>query len=109
MAPGWVMCAGAIERRGCGAGNCAEDLLRTVLRTFGRPGLVRGSDCGEDRGRQFADEAWHESFKRKFIGLAELPDGSMAGISTTTLSVAEFSDYVDRIRQYAVQHFGIEI
>jgi hypothetical protein len=32
----------------------------------------------------------------------------MAGISTTTLSVAEFSDYVDRIRQYAVQQFGIE-
>ena len=24
-------------------------------------------------GRQFADEAWHEFFKRKFIGMAELP------------------------------------
>ena len=60
-------------------------------------------------GRQFADEAWHEFFKRKFIGLAELPDGALAGISTTALSVAEFGDYVERIRQYATEELGIEI
>ena len=60
-------------------------------------------------GRQFTDEAWHEFFKRKFIGHTELPDGSTAGISTTTSSVAEFGDYLDRIRQYAIEELGIEI
>ncbi len=60
-------------------------------------------------GRQFSDEAWHEHFKRQFIGLEELPGGGQAGISTTTLSVAEFGSYMERIEAYASTDLGIEI
>ena len=59
-------------------------------------------------GRQFSAEAWHEHFKRQFIGIEELPGGATAGISTTTLGVAEFSAYMDRIEHYAAQSLGIE-
>lgn len=54
-------------------------------------------------GRQFSDEVWHEQFKRWFIGMVDMPDGSMVGISTTTLSVAEFTDYMTRIEHWCVE------
>jgi hypothetical protein len=58
-------------------------------------------------GRQFSDEVWHEQFRRWFIGIDEIvmPDGEivMRGISTTTLSVAEFGDYMARIEQWCVE------
>jgi hypothetical protein len=60
-------------------------------------------------GRQFSADSWHEFYKRKFIGCEELPDGSQVGISTTTLSVGEFSDYIERIRQHAATELGIEL
>jgi hypothetical protein len=59
-------------------------------------------------GRQFSANSWHEFYKRKFIGCEELPDG-FQGISTTTLSVGEFSDYIERIRQHAATELGIEL
>lgn len=54
-------------------------------------------------GRQFSDEVWHEQFRRWFIGMVDMPDGSMVGISTTTLSVAEFTDYMTRIEHWCVE------
>lgn len=58
-------------------------------------------------GRQFSDEVWHEQFRRWFIGMDEIvmPDGEVTvrGISTTTLSVAEFTDYMTRIEQWCVE------
>ena len=30
-------------------------------------------------GKQFSAETWHEMFKRMFIGVEELPDGSVIG------------------------------
>jgi hypothetical protein len=58
-------------------------------------------------GRQFPDEVWHEQFRRWFIGMDEatMPDGEvvMRGISTTTLSVAEFTDYMTRIEHWCVE------
>lgn len=58
-------------------------------------------------GRQFPDEVWHEQFRRWFIGCDEvvMPDGEIVlrGISTTTLSVAEFTDYMTRIEQWCVE------
>lgn len=60
-------------------------------------------------GRQFSAEAWHEFFKAKFIGYEETPDGRLHGISTTTLNVAEFGDYMTRIEVYSTDELGISI
>lgn len=59
-------------------------------------------------GRQFSTEAWHEFFRAKFIGYEETPDGRQIGISTTTLSVAEFGDYMTRVEAYAAADLGVE-
>lgn len=64
-------------------------------------------------GRRFSEEAWKEMIRRKFIGTEEvvLPDGARIerGISTTTLSVAEFSALIDRVCAWAQDELGIEI
>lgn len=60
-------------------------------------------------GKQFSDEAWHCYFRARFIGYEDGPSGVQAPISTTTLSVAEFSVYIDRIHQYAVEELGVEV
>ena len=58
-------------------------------------------------GRQFSDEVWHEQFRRWFIGQDEvvMPDGErvIRGISTTTLSVGEMTDYMTRIEHWCVE------
>jgi len=59
-------------------------------------------------GRKFSPEAWHEQFKRQFIGVEELPQGGAVGISTASLSVAEFGDYMAKIERWAYEQFGIE-
>lgn len=59
-------------------------------------------------GRQFSTEAWHEFFRAKFIGYEETPDGRQIGISTTTLSVAEFGDYMIRVEAYAATELGVD-
>lgn len=60
-------------------------------------------------GRQYSDEAWHFYFRQRFIGHEDGPRGTTAPISTTTLSVAEFAAYVDRIMQYAAEELGVEL
>lgn len=59
-------------------------------------------------GRTFSDEAWHEQFKRQFIGLEDLPSGGTAGISTASLDVGAFTAYMDTIEQYAAQTLGLD-
>jgi hypothetical protein len=60
-------------------------------------------------GRQFSDDAWHEHFRRKFIGCEDLPDGSTVGISTTTLDVGAFNDYMAQIEAYAATDLGLDM
>ena len=64
-------------------------------------------------GRQFDSEAWHELLRRKYIGLEEvtLPGGEQItrGISTTGLTVPEFSAYIEQIMQFAADELGLEI
>ena len=60
-------------------------------------------------GKQFADETFHEWFKRRFIGTEELPDGQSVGISTTKLDVGEFTAYMERIEQCASEELGIDM
>ena len=63
-------------------------------------------------GRQFDMETWKEYFRQKFIGTEEimLPDGRRIerGISTTTLDVGAFSQFMDQITEYAQDHLAVE-
>lgn len=59
-------------------------------------------------GKQYSSEAWHEYFKRKFIGCEETPDGGIVGISTTTLSTEEFADYSTKIEEHSLTELGID-
>lgn len=54
-------------------------------------------------------EAWHEYFKRMFIGCIDLPDGGSLGQSSTLLTVAEFADYMTKVEVYAASELGVEI
>ena len=60
-------------------------------------------------GKQFSADSWHEFFKRQMIGHEELPHGGTVGISTTSLSVAEFAEYVGKVEAYAASDLGIEL
>lgn len=60
-------------------------------------------------GKQFSDECWHEHYKRRFIGLNELPNGSTSGISTTTLDVAAFTEYMRSIEVDAATTLGLDM
>jgi len=54
-------------------------------------------------GRQYGKDAWHEYLRREFIGCIDLPGGGVIGMSTTTLSIDEFTDYMTRIEAWAAQ------
>jgi len=58
-------------------------------------------------GKQFSADAWHELFKRQFIGIEELPNGDKAGISTTSLNVGEFAGYLSEVERYASADLGL--
>jgi hypothetical protein len=60
-------------------------------------------------GKQFSSDAWHEYMKRKFIGTDDLPGGGNIGISTASLSVAEFCDYMTKVEAYAASELGVQI
>ena len=59
-------------------------------------------------GRRFSSEAWHAYFAGQYIGMEDMPGGGQTPISTTSLSVHEFADYVTRIQAYAATELGIE-
>ncbi len=60
-------------------------------------------------GKTYSDSAWHEEFKRRFIGIEETPGGDSVGISTTTLDVGEFNAYMESIEKYASEVLGLEM
>ncbi|ENA37444.1 hypothetical protein HMPREF1487_04362 [Pseudomonas sp. HPB0071] len=55
-------------------------------------------------GRQYSKEAWHEWAKQEFIGWEDLPNGQRRGISTTTLSIEDFGNYMTQIEQWAASN-----
>lgn len=58
-------------------------------------------------GRMYEAEVWHEQFKRMFIGVIELPDGSIVGKSSTGLTTKEFSDFCAQVEAYAATDLGV--
>ena len=81
--------------------NPQNKLYWAVLHTIAEGGWVNG--------KQFSADAWHENFKREFIGIEELPNGATTGISTASLDVGAFSDYIERVMHYAAEHLGVTI
>jgi hypothetical protein len=68
-------------------------------------------------GERWTAEAWHELFKRQFLGY-EIKKVKVAGRrkatiirrlrSTTGLSVRKFSDYLDKIQAFAATDLGVQ-
>jgi hypothetical protein len=62
-------------------------------------------------GHQFDKDTWHEYFARLY-GVCEdvtLPDGEVITRrkSTTTMTVAEFSEYLDQVQAHAAGQLGV--
>lgn len=64
-------------------------------------------------GKQYSAEAWKEYYRKTFIGTEEieLPDGTLQerGLSTTILSVSEFTDFMTKIEAHAIGELGIDL
>ena len=60
------------------------------------------------KGRTYSSEAWHEYFKRLFIGIEDLPNGGSVGISSASLSVDDFTEFMSKVEVYAVE-LGCEL
>lgn len=60
-------------------------------------------------GRQFSADAWHAELAGRFIGWTETPSGQRVPISTTTLSVAQFTEYMHAIEALAATELGVEL
>lgn len=58
-------------------------------------------------GHMFSAEAWHEQFKRQFIGVEQLPSGEVIGKSSTGLTKAEFSDFCQKVEAFAATELGV--
>jgi hypothetical protein len=58
-------------------------------------------------GKLYSAEAWHEQFKRQFIGVIELPNGEVIGMSSADLDKAEFSEFCSQVEAYAATELGV--
>lgn len=58
-------------------------------------------------GKKFSAEVWHEMFKRMFIGVIELPNGDVQGMSSTELDTKEFCEFSDKVEAYACTDLGV--
>jgi hypothetical protein len=58
-------------------------------------------------GRLYSAEAWHEQFKRQFIGVEELPNGQVIGKSSTKLSTSEFAAFCDQVEAFAATELDV--
>ena len=76
-------------------------------RYWGRGVLAQIAEQAAPGGKLFAAETWHEQFKRQFIGVVELPDGGVVGMSSTELSTAKFCDFCDEVEAYAATELGV--
>lgn len=76
-------------------------------RYWGRGVLAQIAEQATAGGRLFSAESWHELFKRRFIGVVELPDGTVQGKSSTGLTTAEFCDFCTQVEAYAVTELGV--
>lgn len=76
-------------------------------RYWGRGVLAQIAEQVVVNGKLYPAELWHEEFKRKFIGVEELPSGEVIGKSSTKLNTAEFCVFSDQVEAYAATELGV--
>lgn len=81
--------------------------IKQNRRYWGKGVLAQITEQAVVNGRMFDAETWHELFKRKFIGVIEMPDGSVRGMSSTGLDTVEFSRFCDEVEAYAATELGV--
>lgn len=76
-------------------------------RYWGRGVLAQIAEQATVNGRLYSADVWHELMKKKFIGLVELPDGSVIGQSSRDLSTTQFSEFCSQVEAYAATELGV--
>lgn len=76
-------------------------------RYWGRGVLSQIAEQASIDGKKFSAEAWHELFKRKFIGVEELPNGQVIGKSSAKLGKKRFADFCTECEAYAAIELGV--
>jgi hypothetical protein len=76
-------------------------------RYWGRGVLAQVSEQATVGGKLFSAETWHRQFKRQFIGLIELPNGDFDGMSSKTLTTAEFCLFCEQVEAFACTDLGV--
>jgi len=76
-------------------------------RYWGKGVLAQIAEQATVNGKLFAAETWHEQFKRQFIGVIELPNGEVIGMSSTGLSTSEFCEFCTQVEAYAATELGV--
>ena len=76
-------------------------------RYWGRGVLAQIAEQAAARGQLYSAKTWHEQFKRMFIGLIELPNGQVQGMSSTKLTTQQFSEFCGQVEAYAATDLGV--
>lgn len=76
-------------------------------RYWGKGVLAQITEQAVVNGKQYDADTWHEMFKRMFIGVKELPNGEIVGMSSKELSTTEFSDFCAKVEAYAATELGV--
>ncbi len=76
-------------------------------RYWGRGVLSQIAEQATINGQKFSAEAWHEQFKRMFIGIVELPNGQVVGKSSAALGKRKFADFCSEVEAYAATELGV--
>ena len=76
-------------------------------RYWGKGVLAQIAAQATSNGRLYSAETWHEQFKRQFIGVEELPNGDVIGMSSSALDTVEFSAFCDQVEAYAATELGV--
>lgn len=81
--------------------------LKQNSRYWSRGVLAQIAEKAIVGGKKFSAETWHEQFKRQFIGIEEMPDGSVRGKSSADLDVEEFAKFAQEVEAYAATELGV--
>lgn len=76
-------------------------------RYWGKGVLAQVAEQAVVNGRLFPAEVWHEQFKRQFIGVIELPNGDVQGMSSADLDTAQFSEFCGKVEAFAATELGV--
>jgi hypothetical protein len=76
-------------------------------RYWGRGVLAQIADQVSVFGKKYSAESWHEMFKRRFLGVLELPSGDIVGKSSANLNKSDFSEFSQKVEAYAATELGV--